>query len=498
MGKKVYLILITLSMGLTAAAANVSTEAGRLASAIGSDTTATSLTITGEIDASDFDFIANKMTALTSLDLSGATIAAYSGSPVLTGKTEYEANTLPDYSLMGTTITSISLPTGITAIGEAALASTSITAITIPNTVTTINQSAFSNCDALKSINIPSSVTTMQAYAFMDCDNLETAVIGNGLTTINSHAFARCHSLSNVTLPDNLLSIEDYAFSACDNLMAINIPTTITTIGDFAFYKSALASIDLSQCEQFNKIGDWAFAHCKALTGANLNNNISHIGNGAFFENSLLANINMPSSTTIINDFTFKGNTAVESTGLIHDGITHIGDFSLMGMSHISAFALPPSVTSIGNNAFEGWTGLSQLNVAYHTEVPTLGQNVWQDVDQPAATLHVSENMFDAFSATAQWQDFNVTIASSSDKTETEINSSEINAFFVGTQLYIKASSEINDIRIFDSSGRQFIGLNPQSNQSTIETSAWDCNIYIASIVLCNGEHATIKLARRR
>lgn len=485
-------------MGLTVAAANVSTEAGRLAAVIGSDTTAISLTITGEINASDFDFIANKMTALTTLDLSGATIAAYSGSPVLTGKTEYEANTLPDYSLMGTKIASITLPDGITTIGEAALASTAITTITIPNTVTTINQSAFSNCDALKSINIPSSVTTMQAYTFMDCDNLETAVIGNGLTTIARSAFARCHSLTNVTLPGNLISIEEYAFSACDNLNAISIPATITTIGDFAFYKSALASIDLSQCTRLNTIGNWTFAHCKALTGVSLNNNTSNIGDGAFFENSALANFNMPSSTTEISDFTFKGNEAIESSGLVHDAITRIGNFSLMDMSHISVFTLPQSVISIGDNAFEGWVGLSQLNVAYHTNVPSLGQNVWQDVDQPAATLHVSENMYDAFSAAAQWQNFNITTVSSSDKTETEINTSEINAFFVGTQLHIKASSDINNIRIFDSSGRQFIGLNPQSNQSTIETSAWDCNIYIASIVLCNGEQATIKLARRR
>jgi sulfate adenylyltransferase subunit 1 (EFTu-like GTPase family) len=124
MRRKIGLILSILSLGIVANAAEVTTQAGGLAEAVADDITATSLTVEGEINAADIAFIAEKMTELTTLDLSGAKIVAYSGEPIITGKKEYAENTLPAYSLMGTKIASIALPSGLVEIGEASLSST--------------------------------------------------------------------------------------------------------------------------------------------------------------------------------------------------------------------------------------------------------------------------------------------------------------------------------------------------------------------------------------
>ena len=161
MRRKIGLILSIFSLGIVANATDVTTQAGKLAESVADDLTATTLTITGEINAADIAFIAENMTELTTLDMSAVKIVAYSGEPIITGKKAYAENTLPAYSLMGTKISSIVLPLGLIEIGEASLSSTPITSITIPETVTTIGQGAFSKCDELVSVELPASVISV-------------------------------------------------------------------------------------------------------------------------------------------------------------------------------------------------------------------------------------------------------------------------------------------------------------------------------------------------
>jgi hypothetical protein len=61
----------------------------------------------------------------------------------------------------------------------------------------------------------------------------------------------------------------------------------------------------------------------------------------------------------------------------------------------------------------------------------------------------------------------------------------------------VKATSEIVDMRIYDSLGRQCLNIAPKCNELSIDASAWDCHIYIAKIVLVSGETLTMKIARR-
>lgn len=498
MRRKIGLILSILSLGIVANAAEVTTQAGGLAEAVADDITATSLTVEGEINAADIAFIAEKMTELTTLDLSGAKIVAYSGEPIIIGKKEYAENTLPAYSLMGTKISSIVLPSGLVEIGEASLSSTPLASITIPGTVTTIGQGAFSNCDELVLVELPASVTEVASHAFLDCDKLATVKCGAGITTISQSMFARCKSLSDVTLSDNVNVIDAKAFAGCSSLANVVFPAKLTKIGDEAFQQTGLVEANMSLCESLTEIGEWAFSRCASLQKVVLNNNVSSIGEGAFFDNAQLAEFNVPASCTSISDYMMKGDANVGAENLLHAGVAEIGNYSLMGMNNVSTFTLPASVMAIGNNAFEGWTALKELNVVEHTDVPQLGENVWQGVDQSLATLNVSNaTMYDAFSAADQWSEFNIEIADLTGVLDEELFLGRVDAYFVGNNLVVKASSEIVDMHIYDSSGRQYLNIAPKINELTIDASAWDCNIYIAKIVLVSGETATMKIARR-
>ena len=82
-------------------------------------------------------------------------------------------------SLIDRTLTSVTIPGGVTTIGTRAFQNcTALTSITIPNSVTSIGDSAFASCSALTSIVIPSSVTSIGGGAFQGCTNLTDIYCG--------------------------------------------------------------------------------------------------------------------------------------------------------------------------------------------------------------------------------------------------------------------------------------------------------------------------------
>ena len=96
---------------------------------------------------------------------------------------------------------------------------TGLTSVTIPNSITSIGNYAFSGCTGLTSVTIPNSVTTIGRYAFSSCFGLTSISFPNSLTTINNNAFYNCTGLTSITIPNSINRIENYAFNGCSNLM---------------------------------------------------------------------------------------------------------------------------------------------------------------------------------------------------------------------------------------------------------------------------------------
>ncbi|MGN0185078.1 MAG: leucine-rich repeat domain-containing protein, partial [Aristaeellaceae bacterium] len=69
------------------------------------------------------------------------------------------------------------------------------------------------DCDALTSITLPDGLTSIGDYAFYDCDALTSITLPDGLTSIGDYAFYDCDALTSITLPDGLTSIGKYAFA---------------------------------------------------------------------------------------------------------------------------------------------------------------------------------------------------------------------------------------------------------------------------------------------
>ena len=110
-----------------------------------------------------------------------------------------------------------------------------VTSVTIPKGVTTIGEDAFYDCDNLKSIAIPEGVTEIESCAFDDCDRLASVTLPKTLVTIGSHAFYSCDALGSIVIPDKVTTIDGSAFRDCSALKSVTIGSSVTTIGTDAF-----------------------------------------------------------------------------------------------------------------------------------------------------------------------------------------------------------------------------------------------------------------------
>jgi hypothetical protein len=130
-----------------------------------------------------------------------------------------------------TSVSSITLGSGLVSIGQDAFSHNSITSLIIPDSVTTIGHQAFMN-NQIASLVIPESVTSIGDSAFSNCQ-IEEVQFGEGLKTIGSSAF-KGNRLVDINFPDSLESIGNNAFE-WNRLETIKVGAGFSGLGVNAF-----------------------------------------------------------------------------------------------------------------------------------------------------------------------------------------------------------------------------------------------------------------------
>ena len=215
---------------------NVPTAGGlsaAITAASGTLSGVTNLTVTGTIDARDFKTMRDDMPLLATLDLSGVTIAAYSGADGPAGSFIYPANAIPYRAFL--------LDSGS--------GKNTLTSITLPSSLTSIGNNAFDGCTGLTgSLVIPDGVTSIGARAFNKCASLNGSLtLSTNLTSIGAYAFYNCTGLTGtLTLPAGLSSIGEAAFMFCTNLNCINVSSVSPiALGTTVFYPLSISNVKL-------------------------------------------------------------------------------------------------------------------------------------------------------------------------------------------------------------------------------------------------------------
>ncbi len=476
-------------------AETVGSTAGRLSDVLDGNHGMTELSIEGTLDASDFDYINNNLIQLRTLDLSKARIEAYSGGRVLTGLTRYGEDELPAYSFAGMEIEEVILPSGLKSVGEGAFSTSKIAFITLPETVAKIGDYVFAGCRQLRLITVPRSVNTIGTGVFAGCSSLESVDLTKAAAEIGDRMFDGCGALKSVVLPEELTLIGENAFRGTRALAELSFPASLQRVGDGAFYGSGLASADLSGCRNLMSIGDFAFAECGDLVSMKLGG-VPQLGAGVFFDDDTLSDFVLPESITVIPEFTFKGDTSLRSDGVLHENITEIGDYALTGWIQVAELTLPVSLRSIGDNAMEGMTGLTEITATGLDAVPTLGTDVWKNVEQADVILFVDEADAENYRSADQWNRFNVTVKSS-DSTEqiaSDAAESGIGYEFNDNKLIISSKgADITSVEVYDLTGRCRYSRSASAQVVAIDASGFERASVVVTIMLADGSRNAVK-----
>ncbi len=388
MRKFIYMIAaLTLSIA-PAKGATVTTTPGGL-SQVATNTAETSLTVTGAIDARDFRYIVDHLTALQTLDLQGATIAALESEDHVFGNERlYAANTVPTMALAG---------------------HQRLQSVKLPSTATAVAPGAFAACPVLTTIELPATLTEIGDHAFAGCQALTTMTLPAALTRLGDGAFIHCHALATIGTADGnggTLAVGNEAFLDCPALTTVTLSNKTVSIGARAFAGTGLQALDLSAYTQLRTVGDFAFVNSQQLTSIKFPSSVTRIGSGALLYANATS-IVMPKELQVIEPFAFAGaKLAAVDMGKV-TSLDTIGDYAFYAVTRPTTFTLPGTTAYIGTHAMDKMTGLTSIRTTAK-QVPALGADVWQQLNQSAIKLYVPDDVIDDYKAAEQWKEFDV------------------------------------------------------------------------------------------
>ncbi|MDR2511234.1 MAG: leucine-rich repeat domain-containing protein [Bacteroidales bacterium] len=330
--------------------------AGKLNNAVNALTTnyvaVNSVEISGVMNAVDFKFLRTNFNHIQSLNLSGVSIVAYSGTggtninPMGTGDgtiaTSYKADTLPNYAFYK--------PAGTTAMQKFS----NLISLILPATLKGIESYALNYVGGLSMLDLSgyAALTYIGDYAFSQSE-VSDIILPTNIQQLGTSIFSDCANLSNIIFaePANIITLPDYLFSKLTSLSSVKIPSSVVNISNMTFLYFRGDSITVSTENN----------HFAAYDGALYT--LSSGRDGQYDE--LIA---VPLSKTTLN--IPEGVKKICSNTLASNVIN--GD-----IAQIETLHLPSSVQIIDNKAFLECAKLKKVTINSPSQLDSIGSNAF-------------------------------------------------------------------------------------------------------------------------
>ena len=212
-----------------------------------------------------------------------------------------------------------------------------ITGITIPDGVTAIGESAFANCENLASITITDNIRfigedafSATAYCINDAnwvDNGKALYIGNHLIFVRGYGYYEEQNKEYV-IRDGTKTIAGGALRSEVGLTSVIIPDGVVSIGDCAFYGNNLYEIIIPESVEY--IGEYAFSYSENLKHVTIPSKVQTIKEGSFEGCYELESIVVGIGVKEIEQYAFSYNT--KAMNVYYDGAQH--EWSAMKISY--------------------------------------------------------------------------------------------------------------------------------------------------------------------
>ena len=375
------------------------------------------LTITGTGEMTDFTYMANEPWYSFQADITSVSLP--------NGITRIGEHAFYNCSNLAT----INLPSGLLTIGNGAFDHTALTAVVLPEGVTTLGMNAFNYCPSLVSVTIPTSVTDLSRQAFWNCILLADVTVhwttNDALPTLGIDVFRNIKANAKLHVPYGTTSL----YSAAAQWSSFNIvemnpqgkcgdnlyweydpsTTTLTITGKddmwdylgtapapWHDYRTEITTVILPN--ELTGIGSYAFYNCSNLTSVTIPNSVTSIGDYAFEGCSGLTSVILPSSLQSIGNNAFR-NCKILTSIDIPSNVTSIGQYAFNGCKALESVTIPEGVTAINSATFLGCIGLTSINLPSH--LTSIGSSAFKNcstltsITLPISVTAISTHSFD-------------------------------------------------------------------------------------------------------
>jgi len=309
----------------------------------------TELTVTGNLNDIDIQFMNSNMTTLKNLNLKDAELAN---------------NTFAYGAFLGkTSLISVSIPKSIVDFCKQFNGN-------VFNSCSNLSTIDFTNCSNLKSIDNGcfNGCSSLSSIDISPCINIET---------IGPNAFANS-GIKNLDLSlTKIKTIGEYAFTGCQSLDTIILPASLISLGE-TFRSSSLQYIDFSRCVSLETINN--------------------------FDAYNLLTLDLSSCVSLKSFSSYWKFPVTKVKNIDFSKCNLLTSVSFENMSGLTDVILPSSVRDI--NSFSGCSSLQMLTVK-RSLPPTLSvTNVFNSVPQNACKLIVPKGSKTNYMIASQWGNF--------------------------------------------------------------------------------------------